>query len=49
LKICGSWAKSQDTMLRIPRRVERNDSGVGTQVSKVLERRRRKLLVGVQC
>jgi len=36
-------------MLRIPRRVDRNACGVGTQVSKVVERLRRKLLVGVQC
>ncbi len=36
-------------MLRTPRRVDTNASGVGTQVSKSVEMLVRNLLVGAQC
>ena len=49
LYICGSCAKSQATILSVPRTFDVNASGVGTQVWKVLLKRRRKSFVGSQC
>ena len=48
LIICGTCAKSQETMLRVPRAVEMKASGVGMQVWKVDESPTRKPFVGVQ-
>ncbi len=46
--ICGTCAKSQETMLRVPRRVEMNASGVGMQMWNIEESPTRKLFVGMQ-
>jgi hypothetical protein len=39
LYICGSWANSHETMLRVPKVMEKKARFVGTQVWKVEEKR----------
>ena len=49
LYICGSWAKSHDTILAVPRAVETNARLVGTHMWKAEEKMESQCSVGVQC